>query len=88
MAMWFLFIIAPSLASAEPNPAIRGADNSDVLKELGVDIQNDGKDVRERAGKSRRIRTIFCLKRSINLGRKYFDLFNRIPRQSCVPFRL
>ena len=45
MAMWFLFIVSPSLASAEPSPAIRGgADNSDVLKELGVDIQNDGKD--------------------------------------------
>ena len=46
MAMWFLFIASPpSLASAEPSPAIRGgADNSDVLKELGVDIQNDGKD--------------------------------------------
>ena len=67
-AMWFL-LIAPSLASAEPNPAIRGADNSDVLKELGVDIQNDGKDERERGpGKSRRV--LFCL----NLGRKYFDL--------------
>ena len=47
MAMWFLFIIAPSLASAEPSPAIRGADNSDVLKELGVDIQNDGKHEKE-----------------------------------------
>ena len=43
-AMWFL-LIAPSLASAsaDPSPAIRGSDNSDVLKELGVDIQNDGK---------------------------------------------
>ena len=45
-AIWILFVVvAPSfaLASAEPSPAIRGTDNSDVLKELGVDIQNDGK---------------------------------------------
>ena len=42
VAIWFL-----SLASAEPSPAIRGADNSDVLKELGVDIQNDGKHEKE-----------------------------------------
>ena len=44
MVVMFL-LIAPSLtsASADPSPAIRGSDNSDVLKELGVDIQNDGK---------------------------------------------
>ena len=46
MVVMFL-LIAPSLASAsasaDPSPAIRGLDNSDVLKELGVDIQNDGK---------------------------------------------
>ena len=40
-----ILLIAPTLASAsaDPSPAIRGSDNSDVLKELGVDIQNDGK---------------------------------------------
>ena len=44
MVVMFL-LIAPSLASAsaDPSPVIRGSDNSDVLKELGVDIQNDGK---------------------------------------------